>query len=210
MDELDLLKSSWKNSQNSYPKYNDEELYKMLHKKSTSIVKWILIISIIELLFITALDIFISKNPENDAILNKYHVYNTIKILTYIHYTIVIGFVLIFYSNFKKINVVDNLKNLMTNILYVKKITNYYIIYNLAVMAITSVIYSIAAMIYDPVIQQIGLTKNKLALYIGFGVGLTISFTALIIFFYFIYKLIYGRLIKKLAANYEELKKLDL
>lgn len=210
MDELDLLKNSWKNSQHNYPKYNDEDLYKMLHKKSTSIVKWILIISIIELILISALDIFIGNNPENDIILTKYHVYNVIKFLTYIHYVIIIGFVFTFYINFKKINVVDNLKNLMSNILFVKKITNYYIMYNLVVMAITSIIYSIAAMIYDPVIQQMAAVKDKMILYIGFGAGLTLSFSALIVVFYFIYKLVYGRLIKKLAENYKELQKLDL
>ena len=210
MDELDLLKNSWKNSQHNYPKYNDEDLYKMLHKKSTSIVKWILIISIIELILISVLDIFIGNNPENDIILTKYHVYNVIKFLTYIHYVIIIGFVSTFYINFKKINVVDNLKNLMSNILFVKKITNYYIMYNLVVMAITSIIYSIAAMIYDPVIQQMAAVKDKMILYIGFGAGLTLSFSALIVVFYFIYKLVYGRLIKKLAENYKELQKLDL
>jgi hypothetical protein len=169
-----------------------------------------LIISIIELILISALDIFIGNNPENDIILTKYHVYNVIKFLTYIHYVIIIGFVSTFYINFKKINVVDNLKNLMSNILFVKKITNYYIMYNLVVMAITSIIYSIAAMIYDPVIQQMAAVKDKMILYIGFGAGLTLSFSALIVVFYFIYKLVYGRLIKKLAENYKELQKLDL
>ncbi|UYW01671.1 hypothetical protein K5I29_01725 [Flavobacterium agricola] len=210
MDELDLLKNSWKQSQNNYPKYNDDELYKMLHKKSTSIVKWILIISIIELIIITSLDVFINNTPENDAILLKYHVYHLLKGVTYLHYCIIIGFVYTFYINFKKINVSDNLKKLMANILFVKKITNYYIIYNLSVMAITAIIYSIAAMLYDPTIQQMGSTKNKLVLYLGFGFGLAVSFSLLIALFYFIYKLIYGRLIKKLTRNYEELKKLDL
>ena len=210
MDELELLKNSWKKTQNNYPLYNYEELYKMIHKRSTSIVKWILIISIIELILITALDIFINKNPENDAILNKYHVYYIIKILTYLHYFVILGFIYTFYINFKKINVADNLEKLMSDILFVKKITNYYIIYNLIVMAVTAVIYSIGAMMYDPVINQMVTNKNKLMLYIGFGLGLVFSFSVLISCFYLLYKLIYGRLIVKLTKNYEELKKLKL
>lgn len=210
MDELELLKNSWKKTQNNYPLYNYEELYKMIHKRSTSIVKWILIISIIELILITALDIFINKNPENDAILNKYHVYYIIKILTYLHYFVILGFIYTFYINFKKINVADNLEKLMSDILFVKKITNYYIIYNLIVMAVTAVIYSIGAMMYDPVINQMATNKNKLMLYIGFGLGLVFSFSVLISCFYLLYKLIYGRLIVKLTKNYEELKKLKL
>jgi len=210
MDELELLKNSWKKTQNNYPLYNYEELYKMIHKRSTSIVKWILIISIIELILITALDIFINKNPENDAILNKYHVYYIIKVLTYLHYFVILGFIYTFYINFKKINVADNLEKLMSDILFVKKITNYYIIYNLIVMAVTAVIYSIGAMMYDPVINQMVTNKNKLMLYIGFGLGLVFSFSVLISCFYLLYKLIYGRLIVKLTKNYEELKKLKL
>ena len=210
MDELELLKNSWKKTQNNYPLYNYEELYKMIHKRSTSIVKWILIISIIELILITALDIFINKNPENDAILNKYHVYYIIKVLTYLHYFVILGFIYTFYINFKKINVADNLEKLMSDILFVKKITNYYIIYNLIVMAVTAVIYSIGAMMYDPVINQMATNKNKLMLYIGFGLGLVFSFSVLISCFYLLYKLIYGRLIVKLTKNYEELKKLKL
>ena len=210
MDELDLLKNSWKNTQNNYPKYNDAELYKMLHKKSTSIVKWILIISIIELILITGFDFFMSGNPEYDDILIKYHVFYIIKVLTFIHYTIIIGFVYLFYKNFKKINVIDSLKNLMSNILLVKKITNYYIIYNIIVMILTSIIYSIAAFIYDPIIQEFNTNKNKIALYIGFGFGIFICFSIIISIFYCLYRLIYGGLLKKLSKNYNELKKLDL
>jgi hypothetical protein len=46
MKELDLLKKDWKKSTVSFEQISELELYKMIHKKSSSIVKWILIISI--------------------------------------------------------------------------------------------------------------------------------------------------------------------
>ena len=45
MDELDLLKRDWKRQEASLPKISYDDIYKMIHKKSSSIVKWILIIA---------------------------------------------------------------------------------------------------------------------------------------------------------------------
>ena len=51
MDELDILKKDWKKNENSYTQITEKEIYGMLHKKSSSIVKWILVISILEIAF---------------------------------------------------------------------------------------------------------------------------------------------------------------
>ena len=51
MDELELLKKDWKKQDNSYPKLSYDEIYKMILKKSSSIVKWIFIISLLEFVF---------------------------------------------------------------------------------------------------------------------------------------------------------------
>ncbi len=51
MDELDLLKKDWKKHDADYPKLTYKEIYKMIHKNSSSIVKWIFIICIAEFLF---------------------------------------------------------------------------------------------------------------------------------------------------------------
>jgi hypothetical protein len=54
MKELDLLKKISKRVIILLIKYR-KEIYKMIHKKSSSIVKWILIISILEVLLWTCL-----------------------------------------------------------------------------------------------------------------------------------------------------------
>ena len=40
MKELDLLKKDWQKSDNSFEQVSEIEIYKMIHKKSSSIVKW--------------------------------------------------------------------------------------------------------------------------------------------------------------------------
>ena len=43
MDKLENLKDLWQNQQQTDIVYTKEDIYKMVQKKSTSIVKWILI-----------------------------------------------------------------------------------------------------------------------------------------------------------------------
>ena len=47
-DELELLKKDWQKKEFNVPELSYEEIHKMIWKKSSSIVKWILIISILE------------------------------------------------------------------------------------------------------------------------------------------------------------------
>jgi uridylate kinase len=51
MDELDLLKKDWNKEPSSTNKVSVKDIYAMLHKKSSSIVKTLFYISIAELVF---------------------------------------------------------------------------------------------------------------------------------------------------------------
>ena len=48
MNDLDLLKKDWQKP-NTFVQISEQDIYGMLHKKSSSIVKWIFYVSIIEL-----------------------------------------------------------------------------------------------------------------------------------------------------------------
>ena len=50
MDKLENLKDLWQNQPQTGRSYTKEDIYSMVRKRSSSIVKWILIISIIEFL----------------------------------------------------------------------------------------------------------------------------------------------------------------
>ena len=120
MEELDKLKNDWKKGGNKFPKFSEQEIYAMLHKRSSSIVKWILIISVIEFVFWIALSLLLRDNPQmrkmNDLNLSK-----IIIPLEIINYVIISVFVILFYKNYIKIKVTDNAKTLMKSILSTRR-----------------------------------------------------------------------------------------
>ena len=48
MEELDLLKKAWQKDSHEFEQVSETDIYKMLHTKSSTMVKRIMIISIIE------------------------------------------------------------------------------------------------------------------------------------------------------------------
>ena len=72
MDELELLKKDWKNNNEQFKQVSENEIYGMLQKSSSSIVKWIFIISIFEIILWTILG-FLTNNDSYWQMLNKYH-----------------------------------------------------------------------------------------------------------------------------------------
>ena len=59
MDELDLLKQDWKKQDANLPNIKAKEIYPLLLKRSSSIVKWIFFISLAELALGIFLNIFL-------------------------------------------------------------------------------------------------------------------------------------------------------
>lgn len=205
MEELDLLKKDWKKNENSFQQISEVDIYKMLHRKSSSIVKWILIISILEFIILRGLDFWLLLDDEYKNKMNLVHMYSFEVILTVINYIVLIAFIYVFYKNFKNINTASSTKKLMNDILNTRKIVKYYVWYNLLLVAITSVIALISEVKYNPMLSNF-YVKHQLALYV---LSLGIMLVLFLIFWIF-YRLIYGILLRKLYKNYNELKKIDL
>ena len=184
----------------------------MLHTKSSSIVKWILIISIIEVLFWTA----ISVVWNTDEYMRKMHAENTIiyfKILNFINYAVILYFIYHFYKNYIKISTTASTKQLMHDILKTRKTVQYYVWYNLLMTVVSLVAGFIIQFNFNP---KMALLKDKIAheanyhtLCITLGVIL-LTFIVIVGAFWGFYKLLYGILMRKLNTNYKELKKIDL
>src|SRR5689334_24797454 len=112
MEELDVLKKDW-NKNNNYPRVSEQEIYAMLHKNSSSTVKWIFLISIIELSFGIILSIvmsFTKFDAENILLLKKFGIYDYYQISTVIIYVVIIYFITRFYMMYKKVSTTDNTK----------------------------------------------------------------------------------------------------
>jgi hypothetical protein len=212
MEELDLLKKAWKKDNLSFKQVSENEIYKMLHKNSSSSVKWILIISVLELLLWTGINIFFNA----DEYLKQMHADDMLfylRILSYINYAVILWFIYRFYTNYIKISTTNSTKQLMKDILRTRKTVQNYVWYNLAMMFVSMVLGFIMAFLYSPHLSAI---KDKIAndenyetiIKITFMLSI-VTFGFLVIFWLF-YKLLYGFLLRKLNNNYRELKKIDL
>ena len=98
MKELDLLKKDWNKNSNTFEQISESEIYKMIHRKSSSIVKWIFIISIIEFVFWTG--VYIYKNDAQHHVqLQKYGVAELEFWINVFNYIVLIVFIYLFYKN---------------------------------------------------------------------------------------------------------------
>lgn len=206
MDELDLLKKDWKRNENSFTQVSEVEIYKMLHKKSSSIVKWILVISILEVLLWTCISLCFNS----DEYLKKMHseyLIEYFKYLTIFNYAVVALFIYLFYKNYAAISTTTSTKKLMSAILKTRRTVNYYVWYNLGMMAVSMVIGFVLAFSINPQIHKLIENQKAFIILIAFC---TICLVVFLIVFWLFYKLIYGILLRRLSNNYKELKKIDL
>ena len=133
--ELERLKKDWNKHQN-FPELSKEEIYKFLHKKSSSIVKWIFIISLLEFGF-WSLIALATKNNETQQRFDSYNVDHIMIPLMVIGYVILIYFFVIFYKNYKEISNTDSTKSLMQKIINTRKTVKHYVIFNLVFLFIS-------------------------------------------------------------------------
>lgn len=63
MKELDLLKKDWQKNEGSFEQLSEKDIYAMIHKKSSSIVKWILIVSILEFVILNGIGLLLPQDP---------------------------------------------------------------------------------------------------------------------------------------------------
>jgi hypothetical protein len=210
-EELDLLKKAWKKDPHVYEQVTENQIYKMIHKRSSSIVKWILMISIAEFLLWSVIGLFFVDENYLKT-LEMYHIDTLFKVISVLNYAVVIFFIFMFYKNFKTISTTDTVKKLMNSIIKTRKTVQYYIWYNLGMFAFIFIIVVISQIIYDPNINSlIDSTKdvNPQVFWIIIGLTYFVLFALTFGLFWLFYKLIYGFLMKRLHKNFEELKKID-
>ena len=210
MDELELLKKDWKKNDGQFKQVSENDISGMLHKSSSSIVKWIFIISVLEIVFWTSLG-FLTNNDTYWEMLNKYHLKTFMVIISIINYAVIIYFIYRFYTNYKKINAIDSVNHLLKNIIDSRKTVKQYVTYNLLMIGFILIVAFVAQTIYEPKLQEIidrfGENSNK-----GYVLVFGIYFIFILVFTFIIwlfYRLIYGFFMKRLKRNYNELQKIE-
>ncbi len=210
MDELDILKKDWNKSSDQHKKLSVNDIYPMLQKKSSSIVKTLFYISIAELIFwsfINALPYFYSDEYRQklESIYSNEHILTT---LTTVSYAIILLFIYLLYKSYQSISVTDNAKKLMESIIKTRKIIKYYVLYNLIMAGLSMIIGLYYSLHNDPDISTQFSNLSTKQLTISYAVMAFFAILFIVIIWLF-YKLIYGLLLKRLNRNYKELKKLE-
>jgi len=217
MDELELLKKDWQKKEEHLPKLSYNEIYTMIWKKSSSIVKWIFYISIIELVFWIILNAMPFLMDSFNSNLNQLEIGYT-KAFVIISSIIAFGVILIFiyylWKAYKAISVVDNVKSLMESILRTRKIVNYYVAYNVIMIFLATIYALVNAFTNDE--QMVSLLNtvkedgSELKLWLVMALIMIVGLLFTVGFIVLFYRLIYGFLLRKLNRNYKELKKLEV
>jgi len=205
MEELDILKKNW--NKETHPKVSADAIYKMILKKSSSAVKWIFIICLIELSIGLISGVFFSIESYENVNL-PFWIEPTV---TYSSILIALIYSFKFYKNYKTINTTSSVNSLLTNIIKTRKTVKQYVLINLSLMAIL-VVFVLSYTLTSPIgvsneiAFQISSTKDY------FILGFIILFVTTIIIgiCLLLYFLLYGLLMRKLNKNYKELKRLDL
>ncbi|MCC4230587.1 hypothetical protein [Zunongwangia profunda] len=211
MDGLELLKKNWKKQEATLPKVSYDEIYKMIWKRSSSIVKWIFIISIFEFVIGVLLNVGLADKEYWNS-LEQLDLKEVTIWIYGINYLITLFFVFRFYMNYRRINATSSAKKLMRDIIRTRKTVKSYILYVLISLAIVTLAY-VYIIIYHH-IQETQVTDNTPYVFDALDwlkfTGITVIaigiFLAVIWFFY---QLLYGILLRRLKKNYTQLENLD-
>ncbi|WP_299008281.1 hypothetical protein [uncultured Tenacibaculum sp.] len=198
--DLDKYKKAWENQPEETRKVSKVDIYKMAHSKSSSIVKWIFIIGILEFIFLNSF-YFIFDMEEAYNEYRQLGLYNFMFYSQFVLYPILFYFLIKFYLNYKSISVVDSTKTLMDKIIKTRKTVKYYVLFNLLYVFIFGVIVSIATLKTHP-------EFNSKQILVSIIVTIVLLIIMVVILWCF-YQLLYGILLRKLNKNYKELAKLE-
>lgn len=207
MDELELLKKDWKKQEDVLPRLSYKEIYKMILKKSSSIVRWIFIISILEFLLWASLDVVFRLNGMYSKV-EKVDMGSFSLIASIVSYGILLYFITRFYINYKKIKATDSAKVLMENIIKTRRTVKRYIWVNISFFALAMIATMSYALIFTETFQNRS-AENQLPVWLVVVVTLFVTsiFIGIIALFY---RIIYGIFTRRLKRNYGELKKLEI
>lgn len=209
MDELDKLKAGW-DKQNQQPEFSREEINTMLHRKSTSIIKWVFIISLIEFALGLALNFGYPSSYSGEP--NWYRVFMIT--LDCVSYIIVIYFIYNFFKSYSAIKNNVSVKAHIDAVFRSRKYVEQYIKFNIYLFLLVFFVQNMKNLSNNLEILDFGFVEKDTISYFAVN-GLTYmvflillaSFTIWVMRLY--YDALYKRLLYKLERNHDELVSID-
>jgi len=213
VDELELLKKDWQKKDEHLPKLSYDDIYKMIWKKSSSIVKWIFYISIIE--FALPHLLYLIPSLRSNLIYSHLGLSKIVFGVSIVQYSVIFYFIYQFYKRYKEISVLDNSKKLASNILKARKTVKHYVIFSLSMVLLIVAMLIVGIYFSDDFIGTLELGEKLSQISperIKWVVMGTFAVFGIIVTFLFggIYFLLYGLLTRKLRRNFKELQKLEV
>ena len=201
MDRLENLKDLWQNQPEARQSYTKEDIYNMVRKRSSSIVKWILIISIAEFLLPYAL-ILLTDLETPSRIYAEYGLSNLTNYYTIFHFIVILGFFYVFYKNYRNISAVSSVKKLLEDILRTRRTVKYYIYFNLIIIGVLGLHSFYIILNSEAFLSKLPENANITMIW----VTAIVLYTMVLLLFWVFYRLIYGFFLRKLQTNYAELR----
>lgn len=206
--DLAQYKKVWKGQPKEANEVSTLEIYKMTQSKSTSIVKWIFIVGLLEFTFFLVLNLILLE-PNYNEIFGNVNLTQFINFSYYFNYLVVALFLIIFYRNYVSVSTVDDTKTLMKKIIKVRKTVKFYIFYNVFINILMLIIYNII-IFNSPDTIKIILSNYDMAfdesqMMTVYIISQVIAIVMILLFLFLLYYLLYGTLLKKLKKNYKEL-----
>ena len=205
MEELDLLKRDWQKREKNLPKLSYDDIYKMMLKKSSSSVRWIFYISLIELGLGILIILFYHPSVGKQIELPQY-----IDYFSYLSIPVLLFFVYRFFQNYRNISTTSSVKDLLESIMKARRTVRLYIILNMILGGLASIF----TFIYVYIVQQGGwevfVQEAQIKDYLIIFVVAVVATAIVMALLLGIYLLLYGFLMRRLKMNYKELKKMEV
>jgi len=216
--DLDSFKKTWQ-EQPVQQKYDNNEILKMLNRKSRNYVKYIFWISVFEFLFFSVMGLFyFFQGEETNGFLNVLeklgaektpevennfdNIYLGLKILSLL---VTAYFVYKFYENYRKIKIEENLKGLITRIIKFKKTVNAFILISILLLVAFTSIFTVFVF-YALNSQNIDPANSAVTIFV---IGITLSTGLCVLLIWLYYRLVYGIIMRKLDRNLTQLRDIE-
>ena len=197
MDQLDILKKDWNKQESIFQQLSQNELSALIHKRSSSIVKWIFIISVLE--FVLPLVVMAFTGIEKESMQG----YEALGLSSFmigfygVTTLIIFYFIFKFYKNYTLINAHSSPKKLLQNILNTRKTVQHYIWFNLAMIPIL-----VSVVLYQLLDLNLLPADTNTLVVVLLALVIMLILIGLV---WLYYKIVYGVLLNKLSHNYNEL-----
>ncbi|MEG0188697.1 hypothetical protein [Algoriella sp.] len=211
--ELDDLKSIW-GSIKEEEKFDQNQIFQMLKKKSSTTIKWLFIFTFCEFILFISYNLYVLIsgkslfNNEVKSLVEQKTIHNY-EIASVLGIAITFGFLVMAYRYFRKIDLNQSVVDLMKNIISFRRLVNLFILFTVLSLIISS------APFYYELGQSIYLAKHandikplveNATIYGWIAIITAVAFIIIIGTVY--YGIIYFLFLRKLQQNLRELREI--